>query len=110
MRRPSANNDPPLPPLRADGRGRMDCAVGGYELEGELSDVKIEKGIPIPLRGQYSKYPFGQMKIGDSFLIEEKHVASKVSQAAAQFARRAKKPLKFAVRHTPDGHRCWRIA
>ena len=72
--------------------------------------MKIEKGIKIPATyGQYSKYPFGEMKVGDSFKIESTSDAQSVRQAAIHHARRSKTGMKFSVRKFEDHHRCWRV-
>lgn len=40
------------------------------ERRSEVSEIKIEKGIPIPeVGGPCIKYPFRQMEIGDSFVV-----------------------------------------
>lgn len=73
-----------------------------------MSKIKIERGIQIPaVYGQYSKYPFGQMRVGDSFQIPDDQQA--VRQAASQYARRHNKAMKFSVRKYEDHYRCWRV-
>ena len=37
-----------------------------------MSDYKIEKDVPIP----QGKYPFAQMKVGESFAFKEKEAAT----------------------------------
>jgi len=69
--------------------------------------IKIEKRIPIPLinRGRKNIYPFGEMKDGDSFLVDKRRA---VSAAAAQYSKRHPE-AKFAIRKVADGFRVWRI-
>lgn len=69
---------------------------------------KIEHDIPAP-EGGSRKYPFNQMKPGDSFLINGGgHQA--VSSAATNFAKGSGRGWKFTVKRTNEGYRCWRIS
>lgn len=66
--------------------------------------MKIDKGVPIPNKGK-SKYPWGQMEIGDSCFVP--HTVS-----PGTYMRYA--PFKFTQRtvteHEVQGTRVWRIA
>lgn len=67
--------------------------------------IKIESGIPIPEpRGKEARFPFRDMKVGDSFLtkVEQRLVAA----AASDYGRR--NGIKFATRKVLGGTRCWR--
>lgn len=64
--------------------------------------IKIEPGIPMP-----AKFPFAEMKVGDSFLVPAKASKNTVAVYATRHAR--KTGTKFTVRKTPEGYRCWRI-
>jgi len=81
--------------------------------------VQIESGIPIPARnngGRPSKYPFAQMRPGDSFF------AAVAPATLRSCVRRAMKTMPdgvaFVVRAEPHGRanspqpgaRCWRTA
>ena len=76
-----------------------------------MTNFKIESGIPLvdkrkPLG---SKFPFGAMQVGDSFLLNGER-PSTVGYMAAVFARRQSPKWKFVVRKVEDGHhRCWRV-
>jgi hypothetical protein len=66
--------------------------------------MKIEKSIPIP-----SRYPFGQMEVGDSFVIPPEMNRSTVAVYAWRYAQQHGR--KFTTRKMPDGtYRCWRTA
>ena len=68
----------------------------------------IEDDIPIPVHGRsVSKYPFEQMKIGQSFFAPGATVAR--MQGAAQGFRNKHKDYRFAVRAEGKGARVWRI-
>lgn len=76
-------------------------------------DIKIEKGVPIPVgagRQGIRKYPWREMEIGDSVFIGCKDgetpekVLSRLGQSLA-FA----KPLRFTRRREGDDVRVWRI-
>lgn len=73
--------------------------------------IKIERGFKLPAsRGKYRKYPFGEMKKGDSFLIESDDDIAGVRQAGCHYGRRSGTGIKFSILKTDAGHRCWRIA
>lgn len=71
----------------------------------------IESNIPAPTsrHSGWSKYPYAQMKVGDSFAVDG---ASRdlVANSACAFVRRHQKKWRFSVRKTSTGYRCWRIA
>ena len=64
--------------------------------------IKIESGIPMP-----AKFPFAEMKVGDSFLIPAGVNKGTVAVYANRYAK--KTGTKFTTRKTPEGYRCWRI-
>lgn len=63
---------------------------------------QIESGIPLP-----TKFPFAQMQVGDSFLIPPDTQRTAVDAAARRYGN--KRGMKFTVRSTPHGFRCWRV-
>jgi hypothetical protein len=72
----------------------------------ETMGLQIEKGIPIPQSGSRTharKYPFDEMEIGDSVLVEDDRVYSAVSV----YSKRNGK--KYATRKVEGGIRVWRI-
>lgn len=80
---------------------------------------RIEKDVPMPDKvagkGARSKYPFAQMKIGDSFLVpctngRINNVQVAVVGAAANYRKKAKVTAKFSSSRQPDGVRIWRVA
>lgn len=69
-----------------------------------MSDVQIEKGIPIPGRGGSSKYPWADLQVGDSFLLSSDNAPS-----ASSLSTGAKKAgIKIKVREVENGVRVWR--
>lgn len=81
---------------------------------------EIERGVPLPPRANlagHTKYPFGEMEIGDSFFIpidtiDGKKPSDSVSSAAYVFGKRNNK--KFTTRQvreegTIKGYRVWRV-
>ena len=71
-----------------------------------MPKYKIEKDIPIPSRPYpvNVKYPWADMKVGDSFLVgEDKTTIAKATAASHNYGRRHGK--KFSMR----GNRIWRI-
>jgi hypothetical protein len=68
--------------------------------------IKIERNIPPPESKRMTKYPWGEMKVGDSFLFPEGKAAPSES---ARSASQRYKPKRFVARRTEDGYRCWRV-
>lgn len=72
----------------------------------KLSDIKIEKKIPVPVVPGNAKYPWDLMEVGDSFLCpagKESSMRSNVSAAGKKLKR------KYIGRKTDEGYRVWRI-
>lgn len=66
--------------------------------------IKISKGIPAPSsRGRRPKYPWHEMKIGDSFLIKN-DTTFMVGNANTRYA-----PKRFTSAREKRGIRVWRI-
>ena len=76
---------------------------------GEILEYKIEKNIPIPLRGgESSPFPFSKMEIGDSFLIPINQ-RSKMQSRLYKYLQE-NKDKAFISRRTDDNNvRVWRI-
>lgn len=79
--------------------------------------IKIEKRVPIPenKRGKPNKYPFPDMKIGDSFLFTEnlkdkRKSIQHASAAANTWKKVTASKFKFSCRLVKNGVRIWRIA
>ena len=69
---------------------------------------EIEKNVPMP-KTRISRYNFGLMDVGDSFLVPFKD-RNNVRTAASQFSRRNKLKSVFTVRKIDnDNCRCWRM-
>lgn len=72
--------------------------------------IKIENGIQISTQGSISQrwYEiFAKMKDGDSFLIPKMDLVNNVKVAAYTYGKKHK--IKFTVRKTDTGYRCWRV-
>jgi hypothetical protein len=84
--------------------------------------IQIEKGIPIPPKRNFlaRKYDFESMEVGDSFAVEvtrkrkAANIKNTLSSSSYDYAKRCKKPWKFAVRRVVENGvkkvRIWRIA
>lgn len=69
--------------------------------------ITIDRNIPIPKisRGSRpSKYPWAEMEIGDSFVMNRKRPNGTVSAANKRYS------CKFIARTVEGGVRVWRIA
>lgn len=77
---------------------------------------KIEKGVPAPgvdSRRTSRRYPFNEMKIGDSFFVplngkEPIRVQSNVMSSARTFRKTGAK-FTSSISHDPPGVRVWRV-
>lgn len=68
----------------------------------------IEKGVPVPPRdnGRTAKYPWADMRVGDSFFVP----GVKTNAMAGSKAQAAKKHnAKYSMRSVDGGVRIWRI-
>ena len=69
----------------------------------------VECGIKIPKPSRkVVKYPFREMKIGDSFFVDSEGRRGKAHQAAKMFRSRNKE-YKFLVEYENNGIRIWRV-
>lgn len=68
---------------------------------------EIDKGIPIPPRSCASKYPWADMKVGDSFFVPGNKTRCEAVQAAAKY-RSQRTAEKYVTRTKPNGVRVWR--
>lgn len=79
-----------------------------------MSTFVLETGVPIPKRTagrSGTKYPFAQMEVGDSFLVDTGVKAATIRSAVGAYLKRsAPEGVKFAVRGTDEGLRVWRTA
>lgn len=73
-----------------------------------LFEIQADVPIPSPNKGgRTAKYPFGAMKVGESFAVDSDESGIKrVQRAAAAFARR--NAIKLVTRRTDTGVRVWR--
>lgn len=70
--------------------------------------MKIDKDVPIPEKHHEgnSKYPWDEMEVGDSFLVDEvKHIS--VAQGILR-VNKLKKPKHFICKRVENGTRVWR--
>lgn len=68
----------------------------------------IEDGIPLPrVRAEYTKYPFGKLRVGQSFVSNE---LKRARSAAHSYSKQH--GVKFVTRVLDDGKsiRIWRVA
>ncbi|KKL57459.1 hypothetical protein LCGC14_2235170 [marine sediment metagenome] len=68
--------------------------------------IEIEKDVPVPQYAGYKnrKYPFQEMEVGDSILVEEK-----ARQALSHWIMRSQTEKKFVTRKEGDKVRIWRF-
>lgn len=80
-----------------------------------MSEFKIEKGVPVPPRNNYARYPFKDMEAGDSFHVPaadgETARTVQLRMSAAVVSHRRRHPdTKYVVHQEDGGVRVWRIA
>lgn len=77
----------------------------------EVTEIKIDNNIPIPLVRGKSKYPFAKLEIGESFFVPEKST-NFLGAIRAKFARILSR--KFIIRSVTEngvkGIRVWRVS
>ena len=70
---------------------------------------EIERGVPAPVSGRYSKYPFAGMQVGDSFFVPDgtSKKRSSIHSMCHQYGK--KHGMKFQARRVDGGMRVWRV-
>jgi hypothetical protein len=70
--------------------------------------LQIESGVPAPKYHVREKYPFYDMRVGDSFVVLDPRVVKNARSAAWMFSRRHP-GVRFATRKEGRGCRIWRV-
>jgi hypothetical protein len=91
----------------------LNLTFGGFALTVALLDnvdMKIDRHIPVPPEADArQRYPFPDMKIGDSFLVLEADWIKNLRSAAYMYAKRHP-GVRFTIRKYGEGWRLWRVA
>lgn len=75
----------------------------------DLSVIKIDKNITPPKGiGKIGRFPFREMKVGDSFAVPKDEKPNNVRSLASLMGN--KMNARFSVRQYKGGYRCWRIS
>jgi len=71
---------------------------------------KVEKDIPVPKGEAYTKYPFDEMSIGDSFFIEEysREKMQSIGGAISNYKKTKAPKKRFKQLKYEGGIRVWR--
>lgn len=74
-----------------------------------MKAIKIERGIkpPKPRRGRKPLYPWADLKVGESFLAENKSIRN-FRGMASNMGRTLKR--QYQAKEVPEGVRVWRVA
>ena len=73
-----------------------------------MNEIKIDKNVPLPNGlGKYCKWPFGEMKIGDSFEVDADQGYT-IRTSASYYAKRHE-GFRFSIRRHGKAYRCWRV-
>ena len=105
---------PQTPDLTID-----EAAFLGAPAEQPSGKPMIEHNVPIPPHGNVGavRYPFRDMKTGDSFFVKQeagesrKKLSARVRSASAQFRRRSTgEVVSFTTRMEKNGIRVWRTS
>ncbi|WP_353265785.1 hypothetical protein [Gemmatimonas sp.] len=70
--------------------------------------LQIESNVPPPESHARLRYPFADMYVGDSFLIEDPSMVKNARSAAWMYSKRH--GWKFSCRKVEGGWRVWRTA
>lgn len=69
--------------------------------------IPIDKGVPFPekivSRGN-KRYPWKELEVGDSFVLENKGAHTQAARASQKYA-----PRRFRVRKMDGAFRVWRV-
>lgn len=73
--------------------------------------ITIEKGVEMPVGGvrKRMKYPYGEMEVGDSFVVENDCSSRMVNVCGMNRKMGLKLGRKFTARKQDDGIRVWRV-
>lgn len=72
--------------------------------------VDIDKGVPVPEgAGRKGKYPWKDMKVGDSIYGGEGHTRASLLASATGWATRNNPTWRFTSRKDGAGYRIWRV-
>lgn len=73
--------------------------------------IKIEKDKPIPdKKGRRQEYPWSELKVGDSFLIDSRHWAfGSLAHYNSKMKKQKQKQIGILTRQEGDKCRVWRI-
>lgn len=72
--------------------------------------TQIDSGVPLQNYRSKKKYPFAQMKVGDSFFFVELPEVESAQNAGKGYANRHNAEFKMTRRKVEGGYRLWRIA
>ena len=79
-----------------------------------MSAYHIEKGIPLPTMPTNMKYPWRDMKVGDSFFVPVKKESERTMRGAITSSfynyQRGNRGQRIALRQVKGGFRIWRVA
>lgn len=70
-------------------------------------EIKIEKNIPFKGTASYSKYPFKEMEVGDSFFVECDNTV--IARTIYVYRKDGNEAKKFSTKKEKTGRRVWRI-
>lgn len=76
------------------------------------TEIKIDRSIPPPRTFRYNSWPFGKLKVGESFFAGPEiagHAGQILRPAASQYHIR-NPDWHYITRKEGDGFRLWRIA
>jgi hypothetical protein len=71
-----------------------------------MNAIKIESNIPAPATIRRRKYPFDEMKVGDSFYVSGRRP---VEIGGSKLMATKRTGFEFACRTEGDGARVWRV-
>jgi hypothetical protein len=78
-----------------------------------MNDIRVEKGIAMPIGRRRPVYPWGKMAVGDSFEVPcpagNKHKPLERAVWAVKYANRNHRPKRFQAAAFGQGARIWRV-
>ena len=78
----------------------------GTDMDMNMSDIKIESNVVMPVVKKRNNYPYSDMRVGDSFKVTGKKM-NLMCTLNYRWSKRLSR--KFICRNEGDGIRVWRI-
>lgn len=73
-------------------------------------EIKVDRNVPVPVHRRNHKYPWHQMKKGDSFFTESPYLQGPMASAARRIGKGCKFICRSVMEKGVKGTRVWRVS